>query len=264
MSDLVPPPPPHPADAEHSAAGERPADGVEGAGLGTTCLIGGCLDRRPSRRLADVTGGRVADAGARRGAAGTHAVRGQAGHRRTGPDDRADARRRPRPGALPARGRARASPRPWRWRRWRRSSAAASPASSSPPTWCRPTSSAPDLPRVEREVRRRAGPGLRELPARRRDQPGAGEGAVRPARGDGRAAGLASAARPTRSRARSWSWPRRTRSSRRASTRCPRRSATGSCSRSWSATPPMWRSARSSTGWASARRSRTGARPGRS
>ena len=40
-------------------------------------------------------------------------------------------------------GRARAWPRRWPWRPWPRSSAAASPGSSSPPTWCRPTSSVP-------------------------------------------------------------------------------------------------------------------------
>ena len=45
-----------------------------------------------------------------------------------------------------------------------------------------------DLPGVERDVRRRARPGVRQLPARRRDQPGAGQGAVGAARGDGRAA----------------------------------------------------------------------------
>ena len=45
---------------------------------------------------------------------------------------------------------------------------------------------------------------------------------------DGRAAGVASAAAPTRCPSRSWCSPPRTRSSPRASTRCPRRSATGS------------------------------------
>ena len=39
------------------------------------------------------------------------------------------------------------------------------------------------------DVRRRARADLRQLPARRRDQPGPGQGAVRAARGDGRAPG---------------------------------------------------------------------------
>ena len=58
----------------------------------------------------------------------------------------------------------------------------------------------PHLPGVEREVRRRARPGVRQLPARRRDQPGPGQGAVGAARGDGRAAGLDRRRRPTRCR----------------------------------------------------------------
>ena len=48
----------------------------------------------------------------------------------------------------------------------------------------------PHLPAVQREVRRRARPGVRQLPARRRDQPRAGQGAVGAAGGHGRAAGL--------------------------------------------------------------------------
>ena len=57
---------------------------------------------------------------------------------------------------------------------------------------------------VEREVRRRARPGVRQLPARRRDQPGAGQGAVGAARGDGRAAGLDRRRDPPRCPTRSW------------------------------------------------------------
>ena len=63
-------------------------------------------------------------------------VRGQAGDRRPGPAGRADARRAARPRAPAARGRARAWPRPSPWRPSPGSSAARSPASSSPPTWC--------------------------------------------------------------------------------------------------------------------------------
>ena len=57
---------------------------------------------------------------------------------------------------------------------------------------------------VEREVRRRARPGVRQLPARRRDQPGAGQGAVGAARGDGRAAGLDRRQDPPGAARRSW------------------------------------------------------------
>ncbi len=48
----------------------------------------------------------------------------------------------------------------------------------------------PHLPGQHRAVRRRARPGVRQLPAHRRDQPGARQGAVGVARGDGRAAGV--------------------------------------------------------------------------
>ena len=122
---------------------------------------------------------------------GTRDVRGQAGHRRPGPHGRADARRAARPGPLPARRRARAWPRRWPWRPSPRSSAARSPASSSPPTWCPPTSSAPgSTGSASEKFDVELGPVVRQLPARRRDQPGAGQGAVGAARGHGRAAGV--------------------------------------------------------------------------
>jgi hypothetical protein len=47
----------------------------------------------------------------------------------------------------------------------------------------------------------------------------------------------------------SWSWPPRTRSSRRAPTPCPRPSSTASCSRSRSATRARTTRSASSTGW---------------
>ncbi len=79
-----------------------------------------------------------------------------------------------------------------------------------------------------REFEFRPGPGLRERRARRRDQPRDAEDAVGAARGDGRAAGHgrrrhapAADAVPRASRP-------RTRSSRRAPSRCPRRSSTAS------------------------------------
>ena len=93
----------------------------------------------------------------------------------------------------------------------------------------------PHLPPVRRLVRDGARPGLRELPARRRDQPRPGQGPVGPARGHAGAPGHDRRRRPTRSRSRSSSWPPRTRSRRRAPTRCPRPRSTGSCSRSCSA-----------------------------
>ena len=46
-----------------------------------------------------------------------------------------------------------------------------------------------------------------------------------------------STARATRSSGRSWCWPRRTRSSRKAPTTCPRRSSTASCSSWWPTIP---------------------------
>ena len=63
--------------------------------------------------------------------------------------------------------------------------------SSSPPTCCPPTIVGTRIYRAStRDLRRRAGPGVRQLRARRRDQPGAGQGAVGPARGHGRAPGV--------------------------------------------------------------------------
>ena len=75
------------------------------------------------------------------------------------------------------------------------------------------------------------GPGVLQLPARRRDQPRPRQGSVRPARGH---AGAPGHHRPEtiRSRSRSWCWRPRTRSSPRAPTRCRRHSSTASCSRS--------------------------------
>ena len=79
------------------------------------------------------------------------------------------------------------------------------------------------------------GAGVRQLHPRRRDQPRARQGPVRAARGDAGAPGHARRpdvpARPSRSSCSR----RRTRSSRRAPIRCPRRSSTASCSRSRSA-----------------------------
>ena len=81
-----------------------------------------------------------------------------------------------------------------------------------------------------RQFRHRARPGLRQPAARRRDQPRAGQGPVRAARGHAGAAGddrrQDLPGPPTRSSCSR----RRTRSSPRAPTRCPRRRSTASCS----------------------------------
>ena len=79
-----------------------------------------------------------------------------------------------------------------------------------------------------RGLRHRVGSGLRQHRARRRDQPGARQAAVRAARGDGRAPGHGRRSHPPAARRRSSCSPRRTPSSPRASTPCPRRSATAS------------------------------------
>ena len=84
----------------------------------------------------------------------------------------------------------------------------------------------------EGQLRDRARAGLLQLPARRRDQPRAGQGAVGAARGDAGAPGDDRARHASRCRSRSSSWRRRTRSSPRAPTRCRRRRSTASCSRS--------------------------------
>ena len=68
-------------------------------------------------------------------------------------------------------------------------SAARSTACSSRPTSFRPTSSARASTGPTGRLRHRARTGLLQLPARRRDQPRAGEGAVGAARGDAGAPG---------------------------------------------------------------------------
>ena len=85
-------------------------------------------------------------------------------------------------------------------------------------------------------LRHRARPGVLQLPARRRDQPRARQGAVGAARGDAGAPGHDRPRDAPRAASRSSCWRRRTRSSPRAPTRCPRRRSTASCSSSSSAT----------------------------
>ncbi len=89
------------------------------------------------------------------------------------------------------------------------------------------------------------GPGLHQPAPRRRDQPHPAEDPVRAARGDGGGAGLGRRRDPRRCPGRSWSPRRRTRSSTKAPTRCPRPSSTASCSRSCCPCPSGPRSSRS-------------------
>ena len=92
----------------------------------------------------------------------------------------------------------------------------------------------------------REGPGVHQPAARRRDQPHAAEDPGRAARGDGGAPGHDRGRGRARCPNRSSSSPRRTRSSTRAPTRCPRPSSTASCSSCSSATRPPSRSRRCS------------------
>ncbi len=83
----------------------------------------------------------------------------------------------------------------------------------------------------------RPGPGLHELPPRRRDQPHAAEDAGSAPRGDAGGPGLDRGRSAGPSRPVPVSSRRRTRSSTRGRIPCPRRSSTASCSRSTSAIP---------------------------
>ncbi len=74
-----------------------------------------------------------------------------------------------------------------------------------------------------------AGPGVHQSAAGRRDQPDTAEDAGRAARGDGGTTGQRRRRAAGRCPTRSSSPPRRTRSSTRAPTSCPRRSSTASC-----------------------------------
>ena len=128
--------------------------------------------------------------GSRRRVAGADGLRGQAGHRRPGPAGRADAGRAAGQGPPAHRGRARRGQDPRRrdLLAGRRRHVLAHPVHPGPGA-VRPARH-PHLPGRERGVRHRTRPGGGQLRARRRDQPGSGEGAVRAARGDGRAACL--------------------------------------------------------------------------
>ena len=103
----------------------------------------------------------------------------------------------------------------------------------------------------------RAGPALHRPAAGRRDQPDAAEDPVRAAGGDAGEAGLGRGRDVPAASRRSTCWPPPTRSSTRAPTRCRRRSSTGSCCGSRSATRSRdeeWEVLRG--GWPAARRRR--------
>ena len=109
------------------------------------------------------------------------------------------------------------------------------------PVHARPAARRPhrhaDLQPARRRLHRQARAGLRQPRPRRRDQPRAGQGAERAARGDAGAPGHDRRRDATRCPSRSSCSPRRTRSSRKAPIRCPRRRSTASCSSSASSYP---------------------------
>ena len=157
-----------------------------------------------------------------------HLLRAAQGDRRPDPAARAAARRPARPRPLPARVGARPGQDARRRDAGRRRRRHVRPH----PVHARPAAVRhrrhPHLPRQQRAVRRRARPGVRQLPAHRRDQPGAGQGAVGAARGDAGAPGDDRRHHPPGARRRSSSSPPRTRSRARACTSCPTPSATAS------------------------------------
>ena len=125
----------------------------------------------------------------RGGSDGAAAVRGEEGHRRPGPPARAADRRAARARPHPRRGRAGpgqddGDQDPGRGDRRR---------VQADPVHARPRPRRPhrhaDLQPEDRRVRDVARPGLRQPPARRRDQPRAGQGPERAARGDAGAPG---------------------------------------------------------------------------
>ena len=111
-----------------------------------------------------------------------------------------------------------------------RCSAARSSACSSRPTSCRPTSSARAIYRPDKsEFETELGPVFCNFLLADEINRAPGQGAVGAARGDAGAPGHDRAQHASRSPSRSSCSRRRTRSSRRARTRCPRRRSTASC-----------------------------------
>ena len=170
-------------DAAAAAARPRGLPGDDGNGGGDgSGGTGRATDDRTS-----MTG--ATSRGPARGPRG-RALRAQARDRRPGRDARAPARRAARRRPRAARGRARPGQDADRQDARRRARRHRSGASSS-----RPTSCPSDLvgTRIYRPghgpLRHRARPGVRQLPARRRDQPRARQGAVRAARGHAGAPG---------------------------------------------------------------------------
>ena len=155
---------------------------------------------------------------------------------------RAPADRPVRARPLPVRGRARAGqdaadPHPGR-----RAQPVASAASSSRPDLMPSDITGTDVLEEDRTTGRRVfrfvhGPAVRQRHPGRRGEPHPAQDPGGAARSRCRSTGSPPAGRPTACRCPSWCSPPRTRSSRRAPTRCPRRSWTASCSRSTWATP---------------------------
>ena len=163
----------------------------------------------------------------RRGRAAADPVRGQAGHRRAGPDGRAAARRAAGPRPLPAGGRARR----------RQDAGRATLATVVGGTFAR-IQFTPDLVPADIVGTRIYRPSTETFDVELgpvfanfvlADEINRAPAKVQSALLEVMAERQVSiGGRPTRCPSRSWCWPPRTRSSPRASTRCPRRSATGS------------------------------------
>ena len=186
-------------------------------------------------------------AATRRDAAG----RDRQAHRRPGEGDRPPAGRAVRARALPVRRRAGSGEDAAHPDAGRRAGAVVR---------AHPVHARSDAGRHHRHRRPRGGSGdgparvplraradLRARRAGRRGEPHAAQDPGGAAAVDAGVPRVGRAARPTRCRCRSWCSRRRTRSSRRAPTRCPRRSSIASCSRSTSATRRRRRRCASST-----------------
>ena len=218
---------PAPVPSENSRGYELPREGRDrrhpGPGRRVTRGVRRDRSRRGSAPVHTVRGPPPRDH-----PAGARPPRGEAGRRRPGPARRTAVRVPAGPGATACSRACRASPRRW---------PARTLADVVGGSFAR-IQFTPDLVPADIVGTRvyhpssetfsiEPGPIVSQPGAGRRDQPGAGQGAVGAARGDGRAAGLGR--RPaTRCPTRSWCWPPRTRSSPTASTSSPRRSGTAS------------------------------------
>ena len=182
--------PSHEPDAVLRGSGMGPRSAQ---GLGDVPREAGARARRPSderRHRGDFEprvelehGRPPGHQGARAGA-----VRGEEGRGRPGPHDRAALRLCPGPGALPPGGRTGPGQDPGRRDAGPHGRRRLRPAAVHPRPGAGRHRRHPHLQGVDRGLRDRAGPDLRQHRPGRRDQPGAGQGAVGPPRGHGRAA----------------------------------------------------------------------------